>query len=193
MKRKKKAGKFKIFLLFLLLILLVILAVFVSQYILHTLYPLEFSNQVEKYSSQYKIDHYLVYSVIKAESGFDADAQSPRNAKGLMQIMDSTGVWAAEKMELKDFNSEMLYDPEININIGCWYLARLLKQYDNNTELALAAYNAGSGNVSKWLKDDSISQDGKTLDRIPFEETKNYIERIKKFNKMYKKLYDKSK
>jgi len=157
------------------------------------MYPLTYSQHVEKYSQEYGLDQNLVYSIIKAESGFDAQAISPRNAKGLMQILDSTGEWAAEKIGIGNFESRMLFEPQTNIRIGCWYIERLLNQYDQNIELALAAYNAGSGNVSKWLKDTSISRNGKTLDRIPFEETKKYVDKIKKYNNMYKKLYDKRK
>lgn len=155
------------------------------------MYPLTFSEYVVKYSDEYELDKNLVYSIIKAESGFDHQAISPRDAKGLMQILDSTGEWAAEKIKIEDFESSMLLEPETNIRIGCWYIAKLLDQYNQNTELALAAYNAGSGNVSKWLKDTSISKNGKTLDNIPFEETKNYVAKIKKYNNMYKKLYGK--
>jgi soluble lytic murein transglycosylase len=157
------------------------------------MYPLTYSVHVEKYADEYGLDKNLVYSIIKAESGFDPQAISPRDAKGLMQILDSTGEWAAEKIKINDFESSMLFEPKVNIRIGCWYIARLLNQYDQNIELALAAYNAGSGNVSKWLKDSSISSNGKTLDRIPFEETKNYVDKIKKYNNMYKKLYDRRK
>lgn len=154
------------------------------------MYPVTYSEYVQKYSELYNLDEHLVFSMIKAESGFNPNAVSPRDAKGLMQIIDSTGEWAAEKMNIKDFKTAQLMEPETNIRIGCWYIARLLKQYNQDTELALAAYNAGSGNVSKWLKDESISKDGTTLDRIPFEETRNYVNKINKYISMYKKLYD---
>lgn len=177
--------------MFSFLVFLILFAIYSTEYVLKHVYPLTFSEHVEKYSDEYALDKSLVYSIIKAESGFNPQAISPRDAKGLMQIMDSTGAWAAEKINIKDFESSMLLEPETNIRIGCWYIARLLKQYNQNTELALTAYNAGSGNVSKWLKDTNISKNGKTLDRIPFEETKNYVDKIKKYNNMYKKLYDK--
>lgn len=192
MKRKTK-GKFKFIIILSFLILLVLFAISSMDYVLKHVYPLNFSEYVEKYSKEYGLEKSLVYSIIKAESGFDPQAISPRNAKGLMQIMDSTGEWAAEKIKIKDFESSMLLEPETNIRIGCWYIAKLLNQYNQNEELALAAYNAGSGNISKWLKDTNISKNGKTLDRIPFEETKNYIAKVKKYNNMYKKLYDKHK
>jgi soluble lytic murein transglycosylase len=189
--RKKTRGKIKILIVLSFLILIVLIAINSSSYVLKYLYPIKYSEYVEKYSLEYKLDKNLVYSVIKAESGFDPKAVSKSNAKGLMQILDSTGKWAAEKIKIKDFESSMLLEPQTNIRIGCWYIAKLLSQYDQNIDLALAAYNAGSGNVSKWLKDTGVSKDGKTLDNIPFEETREYVSKINKYNKMYKKLYDK--
>jgi soluble lytic murein transglycosylase len=188
--KKKTRVKYKFLIVLSILILLILIAINSTEYVLKHMYPLTYSQHVEKYSKEYNLDKNLVYSIIKAESGFDAKAISPRDAKGLMQILDSTGEWAAEKIKIKDFESSMLLEPKTNIRIGCWYIARLLNQYDQNTELALAAYNAGSGNVSKWLKDKNISSNGETLDRIPFEETKHYVDRIKKYNNMYKRLYD---
>ena len=157
------------------------------------MFPMKYSNYVEKYSDEYGLNKNLVYSIIKAESGFNPNAISPRNAKGLMQIMDSTGEWAAEKINIEDFESSMLLKPEINIRIGCWYISKLINQYDQNVELALSAYNAGSGNVAKWLKDTDISSNGITLDRIPFKETENYVKKIKTYNYIYKKLYGEQK
>jgi len=189
LKRRKSSGKAKTLFTFLILILLIVFSVRVVKYTLYRMYPVTYSEYVQKYSKQYNLDEHLVYSMIKAESGFNPNAVSPRNAKGLMQIIDSTGVWAAEKMKIENFETDQLMEPETNIRIGCWYIARLLKQYNHNTELALAAYNAGSGNVSKWLKDKTLSKDGTTLDRIPFEETRNYVNKINKYRNMYKRLY----
>lgn len=189
--RKKTRRKVKILIILSFLILFVLIAINSSSYVLKYLYPIKYSEYVEKYSSEYKLDKNLVYSVIKAESGFDPKAVSASDAIGLMQILESTGKWAAEKIKIKDFESSMLLEPKTNIQIGCWYLAKLLNQYDQNIDLALAAYNAGSGNVSKWLKDTGFSKDGKTLDNIPFEETREYVNKINKYKKVYKKLYDK--
>ncbi len=193
MKKRKSSGKFKTFIIFLILVLLIVFSITAVKYALYYMYPVSYSEYVEKYSDEYDLDKHLVYSMIKAESSFNPNAVSPREAKGLMQIMDSTGEWAAEKIGLEDFTPAQLLEPETNINIGCWYIARLLKQYDQDTQLALVAYNAGSGNVSKWLKDENVSKNGKTLDRIPFEETRNYVEKINKYFSMYKRLYDKDK
>ena len=78
--------------------------------------------------------------------------------------------------------------PEINILIGCWYLNKLINQYDN-VETALAAYNAGSGNVSRWLADDEYSSDGIRLDYIPYKKTRNYVKKVQQAKKIYEYLY----
>ena len=183
--RLKKIIKFLIF-----LIILVGVGIVGLKYGMNVLFPTQYSEYVEKYSTQYNLDKYLVYSIIKAESGFDSQAISPREAKGLMQVMDSTGEWVAGKINLKDFKPEMLLNPETNINIGTWYISYLLDKYDNNIDLATAAYNAGSGNVSKWLNDPEKSSDGQSLDTIPFPETDNYVSKVRKFYKIYKMLYE---
>jgi soluble lytic murein transglycosylase len=188
--RKKTSGKFKTFFILMILILLVIFSIGAVRYALYYMYPTTYSEYVEKYSEEYSLDKNLVFSMIKAESSFNPNAISSRNAKGLMQIMDSTGEWAAEKIAIEDFAVGRLLEPETNIRIGCWYIAWLLKQYNQDTDLALAAYNAGSGNVSKWLKDENLSKNGQTLDKIPFAETRSYVDKIKKYNNMYKKLYN---
>lgn len=183
----------KIALFILLLIFIIFIMVFLGRYSLKLLYPLKYSDYIEKYSDTYHIDKHLVYAIIKAESNFDSNAVSPKNAKGLMQLLDSTGEWAAKKADIKDFSDEMLLNPETNINIGCWYFSYLMSKYHQDRQLALAAYNAGSGNVAKWLKDSSLSHDGKKLNIIPFDETNNYVKRVNKYYKMYKSLYGESK
>ena len=192
MKRKTRSRRKGLY-IFLFLILFILFSVNLAGFALKQMFPMKYSNYVEKYSDEYGLNKNLVYSIIKAESGFNPNAISHRNAKGLMQIMDSTGEWAAEKINIEDFESSMLLKPEINIRIGCWYISKLINQYDQNVELALSAYNAGSGNVAKWLKDTDISSNGITLDRIPFKETENYVKKIKRYNYIYKKLYGEQK
>ncbi|MCI8342033.1 MAG: lytic transglycosylase domain-containing protein [Firmicutes bacterium] len=144
---------------------------------------------VEKYAKEYELEESVVYAVIYAESGFDSNALSPKGAKGLMQITDRTGEWGAEETGIENFETNMLFDPETNIHIGCWYLSVLLKQYDYKLDTALAAYNAGSGNVSRWLYDVEYSSDLMTLDKIPFEETRKYILKVNAVKKIYDFLY----
>ena len=153
---------------------------------LSTLYPYKYAGLVLEYSSKYGLPPSLVCAVIHTESRFDAGAVSYRGASGLMQITKQTADWGAETIGLAGYSYEKIHDPAINIELGCWYLNRLLKQFKGHRNVALAAYNAGSGNVSKWLKDGRLSPDGETLSKIPFEETKNYIKKIDKSISIYR-------
>lgn len=150
------------------------------------LYPKKYSAYVEKYAEEYNLDENLVYSIIKAESKFNEKALSRRGAKGLMQIADITRDWAIEELELNDDID--IYDPETNIRVGCWYLNTLYKEF-GKTELVIAAYNGGSGNVKKWLGDEEYSNDGENLHTIPFLETDRYITKVKKYYEQYNMLY----
>ena len=153
-----------------------------------TQYPVKYEYFVEKYSNQYGLDKYLVYSVIRCESRFDRHAVSSADAKGLMQLTDETGEHCAKRANIDKFDSSALFDPEINIHLGCYYLSELLKKY-GSVDTALAAYNGGPGNVDKWLRNSRYS-DGKNLISIPFDETKNYVKRVNDSIKMYKTIYD---
>lgn len=158
---------------------------FVPNYILKT----DYSNFVLKYSSKYNLNANFVYSIIKAESGFNPDATSVKNARGLMQITDQTGEWIYGLLGYDNFNKNFLYDPEKNIEIGCYYISRLINQFNGNVDTALAAYNAGSGNVSKWLLDLKYSKDGENLYEIPFGETKRYVKKVNNYNSLYEFVY----
>lgn len=160
--------------------------------LLKYIYPMKYENIILEYSKEYGLNPYLITAIIKVESGFNTEALSKKNAMGLMQIRESTGKWIAEKIGMDNFASEMLYQPETNIKMGCWYIGYLIKYYDGNVKLALAAYNGGQGNVSKWLKDKDFSDDGSSLKDIPFAETRYYIERIEKTYVIYENLYNNS-
>ncbi|MBS5787635.1 MAG: lytic transglycosylase domain-containing protein [Clostridioides difficile] len=151
------------------------------------IYPQKYSEYVEKYSKEFNLDKNIVYSVIKVESKFDCNAVSKKDAKGLMQIRDITRDWAAEELDLKNVD---IFDPETNIRIGCWYLSKLYKEF-GRLDLVIAAYNGGSGNVRKWLDDDKYSKDGENLHSIPFDQTSNYVKKVKKYYREYKNIYEK--
>jgi soluble lytic murein transglycosylase len=151
-------------------------------------FPFNHAESIAKYSKIYNVDPILVSAVIKTESNFDIDAKSKKNAYGLMQITPETARWIADKMNMDNFSLDMLMDSDTNIKMGCWYLSNLKKEF-NNTDLALAAYNAGRGNVQKWLKDPKYSEDGASLTNIPFPETDKYIAKVKLCYKIYSFLY----
>ncbi len=185
----KSLKKILIFLIISLLIYFVLFKIVqFDKKMMKIMYPLKYSEYVEKYANKYEIDPYMVYAIIKAESNFDKDAKSTTNAIGLMQIMEETALETANKMNM-NVSVEDLYEPDINIDIGLRYFTYLLSKYDNNYGLSIVAYNAGMGNVDKWIKDGTIEEDGSNLENIPFKETNNYVRRILRDYEIYKELY----
>ncbi len=177
---------------FLILILLLIIAVIALQnirWIARTIYPIHYYDLIEKYSKKYKIDPYLVAAIIKNESRFNSNAISKKNAKGLMQIAPITGEWASKKLGISNYTEDMLFQPELNIRFGVWYLNVLKQEFGDNVELIIAGYNAGNGNVKKWLNNPKYSKDGKTLHKIPFNETRVYKKKVLRDYKIYTKIY----
>ncbi len=144
-------------------------------------YPVEYSGYITKYARENDLDPYLVISVIKQESNFVPDARSPY-AGGLMQLTEETAHEYAAKMGLENYD---YMEPETNIQIGCYVLRCLIDKYEI-VDTALAAYNAGMGNVDKWLADPEYSSDGETLDHIPFPETRHYVSKINNYMIEYK-------
>ncbi|MEE0866918.1 MAG: lytic transglycosylase domain-containing protein [Clostridia bacterium] len=158
--------------------------------ICRALFPLKYKAEIEKYSDKYGVDKYLVVSLIKAESNFDEKAVSHAGAKGLMQLTEETFEYSLSNTALSTEDAD-IFTPESNIRCGVWYLSTLLKKYDGNITNSVAAYNAGSTNVDKWLSDKSLSANGETLDNIPFGETLRHTKKISKYMAIYKILYPK--
>lgn len=156
--------------------------------IMKKLYPTEYQQFVEKYSDEYNLDKYLVYSVIKVESGFNPNAVSAVGAKGLMQLMDKTAEECSRRAGFGYNIPDDLYDPEKNIRMGCCYLRTLMDTYGDMT-LVITAYNGGTGNVRKWLGDENFADGEGGLAEIPYEETKNYVDKVLKAYDVYQKLY----
>lgn len=152
-------------------------------------YPMKFVDEITSYSLEYGIDPALVASVINVESGYDEEVVSSKDAMGLMQILPSTGKWLAQKIG-EDYQEECLLDGKYNIKIGTYYLSYLLNQFSDR-KVAICAYNAGQGNVKAWLGDKQCSSDGKTLKYIPFEETRNYVNKVEKNYSYYRNRYSK--
>ena len=115
----------------------------IQEIVLKKMYPIEYSEHVEKYSEINGLDKYLVYAIIKVESNFKPHVTSASQAKGLMQLMEETAVERSNVIEEDSTQEPNLYDPETNIKLGTSYFAYLLGLYKDNTVLALTAYNAG--------------------------------------------------
>lgn len=171
-------------------VLIFVLAILTGgEFVLKMLFPTTYSDIIYEVSHKHETDPYLVLALIKAESNFVSDAQSIKDAVGLMQITEPTAQWIAEKTDFVQYSFDRVKNPEVNIAMGTWYLSYLTKLYDGNEKLALCAYNAGRGNVDKWLENASYSADGENLDMIPFPETDSYIRKIERYKQVYLKLY----
>ena len=156
----------------------------------HKTHPEDYSDLVEKYSAEYNIPDYVIYAVIKVESNFDSSASSGE-AHGLMQLTPATYKWITGDDHLgEDLPLTRIYDPDVNIRYGCYYLKYLLMRFNYNWDTAFAAYNGGEGNVSKWLEDERYSDGKGNLTKIPLKETKNYVNKINEAIDTYKKLYN---
>lgn len=174
--------------LILWLLILCFLAAFAYYVFLPRALPRDYAEYVEKYAGEYQLEESLVYAVIFCESHFQTEVVSQAGATGLMQVTEETGRWAAGQIGINpdDLN---LKDPETNIRLGCWYLKWLNEKFNGVRETGLAAYNAGHGNVAKWLADREKSKDGLNLDEIPFGETKSYVRRVQLIEKLYRTIY----
>lgn len=154
-------------------------------------YPIGYNSMIKKYSIEYDIDPYLIASIINVESSYNKEAVSPKDARGLMQISSQTGIWASEQLSIENYSEESLFDPETNIMIGSWYLDKLKSEFDGDLDKMLISYNAGSGNLNKWLANEEYSQDGINVSKIPFQETEKYLVKVKKSYKIYSTVYKK--
>lgn len=154
---------------------------------LKMLYPRAYSELVEQNAADFSLDENLIYAVIRAESKFDANAQSSAQAKGLMQLTQETFDWILTKYPAETQVPD-IWNPADNIHAGCAMLRLLIDQF-GSVDVALTAYNAGMGNVSKWLENREYSNDNTNLHTIPFAETKAYVEQVLANMKIYQKLY----
>lgn len=185
-KKRNKPIKFGIF------IIVLVAAFFLTIWALKTfVYPLTHFSIVKEAASENSLDPYLILAIIKTESGFNENAKSNKDAKGLMQMLDSTANEVNDNINIVDSVDDNIYDADVNIKLGCKYFSNLVKRYDGNYYLAICAYNAGMGNVDKWLENGYIE---KNLDEyknvnLPFEETSKYLEKVISSYKIYVKLY----
>ena len=134
-------------------------------------------------SADSHVEWALIHAVIRQESAFDFEAQSPVGARGLMQLMPATAKEQAKKLGLSHHTSWLTTRPEYNIQLGSAYLAYLLDRYEGSYPMALAAYNGGPGRVDRWIKTYGDPRKGEVdivdwIEFIPISETRNYVQRV---------------
>ena len=141
------------------------------------LFPVQHWEIISTQAVKAKLDPRLVLGIIRQESAFEEKARSSAGARGLMQILPSTGQTLARQARLSRYNSSKLFEAETNIALGIRYLTSLLQKYEK-TELALSGYNAGETRVKRWVKEFGDTDMAEFVEQIPFSETRNYVKRV---------------
>ncbi len=174
--------------------------------IIYRMYPDAYKEYIFQYSKINNVDPYLVFAVILEESKYNRNAVSGSGACGLMQIIPSTGKDIANRINIKNFKMEMLYDPETNIKMGVWYIRWLMdmfndhikkNNYGKNSEdsdllkiLVLGAYNGGPTRMRNWVEEYGINDIDLFVEAIPIAEPKRYIKKVLDSYETYKSLYE---
>lgn len=158
-----------------------------SSYELKLMYPIVWEKLINQYSNLNNISSYLFMSLIREESHFSENAKSSAGALGLCQLMPST----ADYIEKRKVSKEELLNAQENIRIGAKYFAYLINHFKGNIYLAILSYNAGHGNISKWLENPEITANeiDEFVENVPFLETKTYIKKILSTYWVYLNIY----
>ena len=154
-------------------------------------HPIYYKDLIEQYAAENNLHPAFVEAIILNESSYRTDAESSVGARGLMQIMPDTAEWIAGKLKETGYSFDNMYDAETNIKYGTWYLGYLSKLFRGDPILVSAAYHAGQGEVTGWLSDPSMSEDGVTikLENMIDGPTKRYAGRVTKAYGVYEALY----
>jgi soluble lytic murein transglycosylase len=153
------------------------------------LFPKAYWTDLRKYSVLNGLDPYLVASLIRQESEFNALALSRANAVGLMQLLPKTGKTVAKQVKLKGYSAPQLFTPAVNLQLGTRYFKDMVDKYNGQFEYALAAYNAGSDRVGDWLGQGHYRDPQEFVESIPFTETREYVQAILRNANVYRQLY----
>ena len=151
-------------------------------------YPLKYREEIVSSAEKYGLSPCLVAAVINTESGFRPEAVSVDGAKGLMQLLPSTAEWIAA-MRGMDFEEQQLFEPDKNIDYGCWLLKYLIDRYDGSVRYALIAYNAGHGRLEGWLANEEYVDENGELAVIPYGETDSYVKKAERAMEEYRERY----
>ncbi len=152
-------------------------------------YPLAFRSEIEHWSGDVRIPADLMQALMREESALDPSVISGAGAVGLTQLMPSTANRVARRLGLPRVTLATLGEPDLNIRIGCAYVAELMRRYGGNPALALAAYNAGEGAVDRWLAQHGKEPLDAFVEEIPIAETRGYVKRVLATYATYRYLY----
>ena len=157
--------------------------------LVRVVYPFPYRQLVESRARELDLDPYLLAGLIRQESAFVPAIVSPAGAIGLMQVMPATGGQLAAQVGPRDFRTETLETPELNVHLGTRFLAQLLRRYDGDIPLVLSAYNAGPGRADRWRAFPEVEDPRRFTERIPFAETRGYVKNVTRNRALYMWLY----
>ncbi|WP_281885817.1 lytic transglycosylase domain-containing protein [Paenibacillus sp. YYML68] len=173
-----------------LLLLTFLLFLFLSSsWMGRLIYPIHYKEVIQQHAVKYKLDPFLIAAIIRVETNYKPDVSSVKGAYGLMQLMPDTSDWIIDKAPFDKSFKQRLDQPVVNIELGAWYLNWMDKQFDGNLYAVIAGYNAGHGKVSRWMSEGEWDGTFQHVDRIPYGETRHYVQRVMYYYDKYEKLY----
>jgi soluble lytic murein transglycosylase len=152
-------------------------------------FPMPYRTDLERYSKRNGLDPFLVAALIRQESEFNTKAVSRANARGLTQILPSTGRELSRRLKLRPYSTARLFQPALNLELGTYYLKSMTAQLDGNVAAALAAYNAGLSRAQSWLSWADFREPAEFVETIPFTQTRTYIQTVLRNADVYRRIY----
>lgn len=193
MRNRKKAKRGLLVILIVIVVLVAVAAAVVRPIYNHVRkiqYPLQYTEEVEKWAAEYEQDPYLFYAVIRTESGFDPNAVSSAAARGLMQMTEETFEWVKSKIAPdEDLTFDDMFVPDTSIRFGGWFLAYCMEKYGADVGTAAAAYHSGMGTVDALLEDPKYTDDGITVKDSPMRDMNHYMYKVKQAFERYHEIY----
>jgi soluble lytic murein transglycosylase len=176
-----------------LVLLVLLLFVTSSNTFWKWMYPIPYYDEITNGAQQMQVDPLLVAAIIRTESKFDENDVSHAGAIGLMQLMPNTAIWIARESGYDAYHPEQLSQRTVNIRLGSWYIAYLMKVFHGNRYAAIAAYNSGPNRVKEWLSMGRWDGTLERVDQIPVGETRHFVQRVNFNYETYLKIYGNNK
>jgi len=151
------------------------------------LYPMPYEAALRREAAKNDFDPMFAAGLIRQESTFQADAVSPKNAIGLMQVLPKTGKLLARQLKVR-YTKNKLFEPDFNIEVGMAYIANLVRQ-TGAFEYAAAAYNAGEDRIAAWKSERNYEEIPELVESIPFTETREYVQVVLRNTEVYRMIY----
>jgi soluble lytic murein transglycosylase len=151
-------------------------------------YPKAYSDLVEKWRGEGNSPDFYLYTIMRKESGFDPHVHSYADAQGLLQMIPPTTVRVAQALGL-DYTRDMLFDPNLNVRTGSWYIGRLLSKFKNQIPFGAGAFNSGPKAVMRWMKKNGEQPTDVFVELVSYSQTRGYMRKVTETYARYVYLY----